>query len=845
MVSAIPRGGGLLFFSIIAFSVSCLFAQIPAFPGAEGAGAFATGGRPNDTLGGIVYHVTNLEPDPGGEIPGSLSYGMRNDNFIVVRDSWPLPSHNPQVADSYDVIPRIIVFDVGGTIDLGQTDFDIAPLNFTLAGQTAPGGITLYGAEFNPGHHDTWDAGTPPKTNNIVLRNLSIRTHDPSEKDGLWVPASNSIASHISTSWYTDEGLSITDSARDITVQHSIIGPAWNMPDGDGSQIEGSTPGADISVHHNLYVHNDNRIPRLGEKEGPGVELDFRNNVIYNWGANAAGYSTTSSAGGHEPSFSNFVNNYYIGGADNDGNDVIFSTGNNATRIYQSGNLLDRNFNGSADGVDLGWSAFTGREIQQSAPYSVPHGVTQSAEEALGTVMNYAGANWRDRDFLDQRTIDQLQTFGQGTIFQTGRVLDFIDSDDVDAVVNAPMQTRPVGWDSDNDGMPDHWEIERGLDPYSASEAPDWNGDDDGDGYVNLEEYINEIAAWPAPYDIHWTGGDARYAAINNWSITRENPDEAPTTTHWQPSRFDNAVIDSGTVMMDAPGQHAGAIMLGTNPGDEATLRITAGWLEVEDEVVGPGDGSVLIGADEGAAAVVQLSGGRLIAKSLHKGGGGTLEFTGGVLSAEQVHFDLVNDGGTIAPGNSAGGTHVFGDLTINEGTMEIEIGGTTADHYDGIVVDGHALLGGMLEVNLLEGFQPQAGDNFAFLSTGEGFSGWFEDVQLPTLDAGLQWLLNPGDNTVFLEVQAGFTADFDNDGDVDHDDLATWNVAYGIDAGADADGDGDSDGRDFLLWQQQLGGGAAPARVPEPSTLVGILLTFIGYVSLQGSNLCKQSGVV
>ena len=95
-------------------------------------------------------------------------------------------------------------------------------------------------------------------------------------------------------------------------VQHAIIGPGWNSPDGDGSQIEGKTPGADISVHHNLYIHNDARIPRTGEKEGPGVELDFRNNVIFNWNDSKAGYS-----GAAEPSFNNFVNNYYIGGPGN------------------------------------------------------------------------------------------------------------------------------------------------------------------------------------------------------------------------------------------------------------------------------------------------------------------------------------------------------------------------------------------------------------------------------------------------------------------------------------------------------------------------------------------------
>ena len=193
------------------------------------------------------------------------------------------------------------MFDVGGTIVLNNTspnsDIDITPRNFTLAGQTAPGGITIYGAEFNPGHREDWDTnGTPSPTNNLIIRNLAVRTNNANEKDAFWVPLSNSIVDHISGSWYTDEGVSITDGARNITLQHAIIGPGWNSPDGDGSQIEGKTPGADISVHHNLYIHNDARIPRTGEKEGPGVELDFRNNVIFNWNDSKAGYSGADRA---------------------------------------------------------------------------------------------------------------------------------------------------------------------------------------------------------------------------------------------------------------------------------------------------------------------------------------------------------------------------------------------------------------------------------------------------------------------------------------------------------------------------------------------------------------------
>lgn len=403
---------------------------IPAFPGAEGAGAFASGGRPVAKLNyvtgagtptlekrGIVYHVTTLDPDPTGVIPGSLRYGLSSSNFYYrTHPTSPINEDNP---DTFDVTPRMIVFDVGGVINLGEVDF--TPMNYTIAGQTAPGGITIYGGEFNPAHRDNWDNAIyyPKKTNNLVMRNFAIRTNDANEKDGLWMATSNSIADHMSMSWYTDEGVSITDSARNVTVQHSIIGPGWNNPDGDGSQIEGITPMADISVHHNLYIHNDARIVRVGEKAAsgaPGVELDYRNNVIYNWNDSKAGYSVSG-----EPSFSNFVNNYYIGGPGNASSDNIFSSGGSLTRIYQSGNFLDLDRDGIADGTDPGWSKFAGTETQMSSPFTVPHGVTQTPAEALATVQGYVGSRWWERDFLDQRSLAQLATFGQGTTAQTGQ----------------------------------------------------------------------------------------------------------------------------------------------------------------------------------------------------------------------------------------------------------------------------------------------------------------------------------------------------------------------------------------------------------------------------------------
>ena len=114
--------------------------------------------------------------------------------------------------------------------------------------------------------------------------------------------------------------------------------------------------------------------------------------------------------------------------------------------------------------------------------------------------------------------------------------------------------SRPAGFDTDNDGMPDTWETMNGLNPAVADD----NGDADGDGYTNLEEYINEIAAWPATAQLMFRGTRSpRWAEIENWNVRG-----APATAIWQPGVHDTAVIAAGTAIVDAAGQHAGAVQV-------------------------------------------------------------------------------------------------------------------------------------------------------------------------------------------------------------------------------------------------------------------------------------------
>jgi hypothetical protein len=154
-------------------------------------------------------------------------------------------------------------------------------------------------------------------------------------------------------------------------------------------------------------------------------------------------------------------------------------------------------------------------------------------------------------------------------------------------------------------------------------------------------------------------------------------------------------------------------------------------------------------------------------------------------------------------------------------GTLEIEIGGTLPgsgyDQLNHVIGGGMAFLGGALEVTLWGGFIPAAGDQFEFLTATGGVSGVFASARYPALSPGLHWQLLYGPNTVTLSVvtQASYTTDFDEDGDVDGDDLVQWKAGYSIGSqhmDGDADADGDVDGSDLITWQQQVGSGTAAA---------------------------------
>jgi hypothetical protein len=415
-----------------------------SFPGAEGFGRFAVGGR-----GGRVVKVTNLA-DSG---PGSLRQAVVGQG------------------------PRTVVFEVSGIIDL-ERDLDIHRGQITIAGQTAPGdGITLRGYGLNV-HAD-----------DVIVRYLRVRPGDDAgvENDAVSIKAGNNIIiDHCSTSWANDETVSISPSKvsakrtiDNVTVQWSIIAESLNKSvhskgeHGYGSLLRGSD-GARYSLHHNLWAHHRARMPRPGnyianEIDPVGPIIDVRNNVFYNWGGSYSGYNADTAS----VSRYNFVDNYYVAGP-NSRKAMAFEESSPYASLYFFGNWM----NGKPVDEPQDVVSLPKGQALASSPHAYHASTSEDAASSYRAVLAGAGASLV-RDAVDARIVADVEA-------GTGRIIDAVN--EVGGwTVHASLAAPP---DSDGDGMPDAWENSAGLDPNDKS---DGSADSDGDGYTNLEDYLNSL----------------------------------------------------------------------------------------------------------------------------------------------------------------------------------------------------------------------------------------------------------------------------------------------------------------------------------------------------------------
>lgn len=449
-----------------------------AFPGAEGYGRFAIGGR-----GGVVYHVTSLDDDPENPQPGTFRYGLTKVTG-----------------------PRTIVFDVSGYITL-KSRLTCSDKYVTIAGQTAPGeGITFRGAPLGV-NSDGITRFIRSYRGYAGDHNGPIEAEQNKGLDGLGLAGGDhAIVDHCSVSWTTDEAFS-SRGAKSITLQRTLLSESLNCADhpnyGSGAQhgyaatIGGGQGSGVGSFHHNLLAHNEGRNWSIsGGLTGSGFydgAHDVFNNVVYNWGGRA------TDGGTHEM---NFVNNYYKKGPSTRQNLLLRlqleGTGQGTQSAYVSGNIREE-LNGNkvydelgktyryelSGGQELNWEPFV------SEPFFPSYATVESAEQAYRNVLSDVGCNQPFLNSHDARMVHETVTGTTSKVGSKTGKKGLIDREwDSEGYADIPEVRRADDFDTDLDGMPDWWERTHGL----SVTSPDNNSDNDNDGYTALEEYLNWMA---------------------------------------------------------------------------------------------------------------------------------------------------------------------------------------------------------------------------------------------------------------------------------------------------------------------------------------------------------------
>ena len=617
----------------IALSVGCpsaALAQQKAFPEAEGFGRFAAGARTN--LGSAtVYHVTNLNDSGAGSFRDAVSQGN-----------------------------RFIVFDVGGIVTLNSA-VSVDKSNLTIAGQTAPGGISFYG-----------DKVSFSGANNAIVRHVAIRKGEAGTRQdtsGL-SRGSNMIFDHLSVTWGVDETFSMNPESGqtidNITIQNSIIGQGLDRLGHSAGGLMTLQEGGRFSIIKSLFADSVTRNPKVrGENE-------FINNVVYGWETAAYIMGDTTSMDSH----ANAIGNYFIEGPVDGGSP--FTSGSANFHIYGSDNWVDTNRNGALDGSPV--TSYPGADVV-ATPFAFPTAATMTAQEAAAHVIENVGVSII-RDTVDQRIVDGVASYGT----QGGVILRDDDASTFLGYATDPKYLNPRARlvDTDNDGMPDNWETSRGLNPNSAVDFKNVNAA----GYTRLEEYLNELGA--DGVDRTSTGGAWTTAAT--WGGT-------------VPTLADDAIV-SGNLTHASGNAFARRLTL------VGGLNVTGGTLDVFDTMavngtatVGGGGtvtaGRVLLGSTGETGSLALNAGGTLQTATVASAGGtGSLVLDGGTIRLLgvpniAVPMTVATGGGTLNTngysGTIAGAISGNGTLT-KAGAGTLTLGGDNSAFGGGMNVTGGAL---------------------------------------------------------------------------------------------------------------------------------------------------------
>jgi hypothetical protein len=474
--------------ALLGLAARPVFAQLPAFPGAEGAGKYTTGGRGSTAAPTTVLEVTNLNDAGAGSLRQALSGTYSS---------------------------RTVVFRVCGVIHL-VTQLAI-PANTTLAGQTAPGdGICLA------------DKQTTVKGNNVIVRFLRFRLGDQYQNLGKVNGSGDEdnfdsiggytglIVDHCTFSWGEDESLTCY-KGDNITLQWNLISEGLNYSyhfetgdaDFEKHGYGGIWGGRHASFHHNLLAHLQGRNPRfdgsrnLSPVSAGQENAEFANNVIYNWGA----YTVNGGEGGNY----NLVNNYYKAGP---------STGIGSSAGVAVKNMIANPYKQSSPALPYGQFYISGNVVTNSSvvtahnwrgvamsggslndttqskvmqPFTIGTDAlpTQTAPAAYAAVLAGVGCVLPTRDPIDQRIVQEVQN-GTGTIIDVQGGYPH----------GTPYSTSQVAWqvltcsttapaDADHDGMPDAYETAHNLNPADPADRATLAAN----GYSNLENYLNSLVA--------------------------------------------------------------------------------------------------------------------------------------------------------------------------------------------------------------------------------------------------------------------------------------------------------------------------------------------------------------
>lgn len=507
---------------ILSLAVIALQAQTPAFPGAEGFGKYAQGGR-----GGKVATVTSLGDYTSNETPveGTLRWALEQYKHTEEIDGKTITVYEPLT----------IVFNVAGNIVLKE-DLKVKRDYLTIAGQSAPGdGICITGHSmlFNGATGgEMWYWG--PRRTDIIVRCLRFRPAVPTDKTYVTYGTDvenyeNVIFDHCTMTWANEECLAFYDT-KNTTVQYCLVAEGlYNANHKKGLRSYcGVWGGQFATYHHNLIAHQNSRAVRFnGARSHDTIAvIDYRNNVVYNWGnngANAEGLEVEVLVEGVTRNELNMVNNYYKHGpASGYTENAEPKKGNKVNRF-----VINRQDKASVDSGYAGQHYITGNYLTnfpditadnwwcgvqyKSAPYSsdtalaratfqaadfspevksVQPADEETAEEAYEIVLENVGARFPKQDMQDARIIKETRegtASGMGSLKLAGII------DHPDAVGGWPELTGEPYTDTDADGIPDNWETRHGLNPADPADGALITAS----GYSNLEIYLNSLVLMP------------------------------------------------------------------------------------------------------------------------------------------------------------------------------------------------------------------------------------------------------------------------------------------------------------------------------------------------------------